>query len=328
LTPTLRCAVIGAGIAGLACARALRDAGASVAVFERGPAPGGRAATRVDHGGAYDHGAQYFTATDERFIAEVRRWQSAGAARRWFGRIGSFADGALVDKTASAERHVGTPGMGALAARLADGLEVRCSAAIEAIHLGPDGWHLDRAAQAPFDTVLAALPSPLAADLLEGLTPLVDLARSVTWDPCWAVTMALAQETGAGFDGAFINDDPILGWAALDSAKPERGRRAGIAERWVLHARPQWSLRYADIEPQDACRWLIRSFSARLRTSLNPVAMHAELWRHATPVNPLPQRCLWDPERRIGMAGDWLGGPRIEGAFLSGLALAEAVLRR
>ena len=331
MTRALRCAVIGAGLAGLACARALRGAGAAVAVFERESGPGGRAATYVDSSGAYDHGAQYFTASDERFIAEVRRWQSAGAVQRWSGSIGSFENGTLVDKSASAERHVATPGMGRLGNLLAQGLEVRCSAAIEAIHFGPDGWHLDQAGRsardAPFDAVLVALPSQPAADLLEGLTPLADLARTVAWDPCWAVTMALAQETGAGFDGAFINDDPILGWAARDSAKPGRSRTAGIAERWVLHARPQWSQRYSDIEPRDACHWLTRSFSARLRISLNPVAAHGEFWRHATPVNPLPQRFLWDAERRIGMAGDWLGGPRIEGAFLSGLALAEAVLR-
>jgi len=50
-------------------------------------------------------------------------------------------------------------------------------------------------------------------------------------------------------------------------------------------------------------------------------------WPHATPINPLPQPCLWDGAQRLGIAGDWCGGPRIEGAYLSGLALAEAALR-
>jgi hypothetical protein len=332
LTPTLRCAVIGAGIAGLACARALRSGGASVAVFERDAWPGGRAATYSGSTGSYDHGAQYFTATDEGFAAELARWQSDGAVARWSGRIGSFEDGTLLDKSASAERYVGVPGMRRLGEMLARGLDLRLSTEVGAVHPGRGGWSLDLpgrpSGDMPFDVVLAALPSQAAADLLDGLTPLAELARSVSWDPCWAVTMALPRESRAGFDGAFINDDPILGWAALDSAKPGRECAAGIAERWVLHARPQWSHRYADIETQDACHWLIRSFSARLRISLSPVAVRGGLWRHATPVNPLPQRCLWDGERRIGMAGDWCGGPRIEGAFLSGLALAEAVLRR
>jgi len=328
LTHRGRCAVIGAGVAGLACARRLLEGGVAVTVFEREAAPGGRVATHADSGGRYDLGAQYFTVSEARFAAEVRRWQAEGVAQQWTGRIGALERGTLSDKSGSAERYVGTPDMAQLVLRLADGLDVRGGTPVTGLHRGPDGWHLDAGGQttAPFDTVLVALPTEPAAELLDGLTPLLDLARSVTWDPCWAVTLALAQEVRPGFEGAFINDDPILGWAARDSAKPERAAVAGIVDRWVLHARPKWSRRYADIEPQDVSRWLIRSFSARLRCSLMPVAVHARLWRHATPVNPLPERCLWDVAQRIGLAGDWCGGPKIEGAFVSGLALAEAAL--
>jgi len=328
LTPPGRCAVVGAGVAGLACARRLLEGGAAVTVFERDAVPGGRVATSADDSGRCDLGAQYFTVAETRFAVEVERWQAEGIVQRWHGRIGSLERGTLTDKSASAERYVGTPDMGQIVARLADGLDLHCGTAVTGLHRSPDGWHLDAGGQAtaPFETVLVALPTEPAAELLDGLTPLLDLARSVTWDPCWAVSLALTQEVRAGFDGAFINDDPILGWAALDSAKPGRAAVAGIAERWVLHARPQWSRRYADIEPADVSRWLIRSFSARLRCSLMPVAVQARLWRHATPVNPLPERCLWDAAQRIGLAGDWCGGPKIEGAYLSGLALAEALL--
>jgi len=323
-----RCAVVGAGIAGLTCARRLVEGGVAVTVFEREAAPGGRVAAHADHSGRYDLGAQYFTVVAERFATEVRRWQAAGIVERWSGRIGALEGRTLTDKSASAERFVGTPDMARLASWLAEGIEIRCGAAVTDLHRSADGWHLEAGGRttAPFETVLVALPTAPACELLDGLTSLLDLARSVTWDPCWAVALALAQEARPEFEGAFINDDPILGWAALDSAKPGRATVDGIVERWVLHARPQWSRRYADIEPQDAARWLIRSFSARLRCSLMPVAAHARLWRHAAPINPLPERCLWDAAQRIGLAGDWCGGPKVEGAFLSGLALAEAAL--
>ncbi|WP_346621622.1 FAD/NAD(P)-binding protein [Blastococcus montanus] len=49
--------VIGAGIAGLACARALRDAGREVQVLDRGRAPGGRLSSRTVHGRPVDLGA-------------------------------------------------------------------------------------------------------------------------------------------------------------------------------------------------------------------------------------------------------------------------------
>jgi predicted NAD/FAD-dependent oxidoreductase len=332
LTPTLRCAVVGAGIAGLACARALRDSGAAVTVYEGEAAPGGRLAAHSDGGGQYDFGAQYFTASDRRFQDEVRGWSADGIVRRWAGRIVSFDDGIQTEKGTPFERYVGVPSMARLAQQLAAGLDLQCRATVTGLHRSSDGWRLEingRAERsAPYDTVLVALASELAVELLEGLTPSLELVRAVTWEPCWAVTLALAHPTRAGFDGAFVNDDPILGWVALDSSKPDRATVEGIVERWVLHARPQWSRRYIDLEAGDVSRWLIRSFSARLRTSLAPVAYRARLWRYATPANPLTQRCVWDDTRRVGMAGDWCGAdPRVEGAFLSGLALADAVLR-
>jgi len=331
LTQAGRVAIVGAGIAGLACATALKTAGRAVTVFERDEFPGGRAATLIEGAGPYDHGAQYFTAADDRFVAVLQRWLGDGIAQRWPGRIVALENGTRQDKTASSERFVGVPGMRRLGLHLAQGLDVRCSTPVARIERGPAGWNLQVESQGaedhgPFDAVLIALPSQPAAAMLAGLTELAQVAASVTWDPCWVVTMALAQRSSADFDGAFINDDPILGWAALDSAKPRRGQVDGVAERWVLHARPQWSQRFSNLKGQDVTYWLVRSFAARLRRSLNPLQAHALKWPHATPVNPLPQRCLWDRTQQLGMAGDWCGGPRIEGAYLSGLALAEALL--
>jgi predicted NAD/FAD-dependent oxidoreductase len=325
-------AVVGAGIAGLACARALSEAGAAVTVFEREQFPGGRAATLIDGAGPYDHGAQYFTAADPRFAAELARWQSAGIVQRWEGRIVAFDGGVVEDKSDSAERFVAVPGMRRLGIHLAQGIDVRHASAIASLRRAAGGWRLvgdgtGSEGSGPFETVLVALPSPAAATLLAGLTTQAEAAAAVDWDPCWAVTMALAQRSGAGFDGAFVNDDPILGWVALDSSKPRRGQVDGVAERWVLHARPQWSRRFADLPQDEVTHWLIRSFAARLRRNLIPLQASAVHWSHALPVNPLPQLCLWDAAQRLGMAGDWCGGPRIEGAYRSGLALAGLALR-
>jgi predicted NAD/FAD-dependent oxidoreductase len=68
-------AIIGAGMAGLACADALKEAGHNVALFDKGRGPGGRMSTRRMETPlgevAFDHGAQYFTA-----------WPMPGARQR------------------------------------------------------------------------------------------------------------------------------------------------------------------------------------------------------------------------------------------------------
>ena len=93
--------VIGAGMAGLACAAALARSGARVTVLDKGRGPGGRmAARRVEIGGetvSFDHGAQYFTVRDPAFRETVAAWEQAGVAARW--------------PAAGVEAWVGVPGM-------------------------------------------------------------------------------------------------------------------------------------------------------------------------------------------------------------------------
>jgi hypothetical protein len=57
-----------------------------------------------------------------------------------------------------------------------------------------------------------------------------------------------------------------------------------------------------------------------------PVSTDCHRWRFALPDPPLDQSCLYDPGAGLGAGGDWCGGPRVEGALLSGWALADRVL--
>ena len=54
--------IIGAGIAGLACARRLAEAGLAPVLLDKGRGIGGRVATRRMGDMQFDHGAQYVTA--------------------------------------------------------------------------------------------------------------------------------------------------------------------------------------------------------------------------------------------------------------------------
>ncbi len=129
MNPPLHYAVVGAGIAGLSCARALSAAGVRVTVLDKSRGPAGRMSTRRGEGWACDHGAQYFTARDPRFQAEVAHWLAAGVAARWQPRLTVFgADGqreAVGRAGAALVRHVGTPRMTTPARHLAEGLDLR-----------------------------------------------------------------------------------------------------------------------------------------------------------------------------------------------------------
>jgi hypothetical protein len=326
----VRVAVVGAGVAGLACARALAERGFSVRVFEREAFPGGRVASRRLDSLCFDHGVQYFTTQDPRFEPVVQAWQTAGVVACWHGRTVALTRFGQAGEVNSVARFVGVPNMEAVAIHMTRGLDIRLAAEVSGLERrsgrwtlrGRDGTDLD---QAGFDLVVLAVPSPIAVTLLNEHSGLAQRAATVAWDPCWAVMLALGRPSTVDFDAAFVSNDPILGWIARENSKPARNRLWGAVEGWILHAHPTWSRTFLEMEQADASRWMQRAFAARVGRPLMQGAVASHRWRLALPVNPLPEAFLFDPEQGIGVAGDWCGGPRVEGAYLSGTALAQAI---
>ena len=126
-----RIAIIGAGIAGLACARRLSDAGLKLVIFDKGRNAGGRAATRRVTGDIqFDHGAQYFTARSPEFSSVLENMLSCGAAALW-------------DHGSEKPHFVGIPSMNALAGYLGRDLKIHQSTEVVAVRRARNGWAVD-----------------------------------------------------------------------------------------------------------------------------------------------------------------------------------------
>ena len=93
-------AVIGAGLAGIACAQRLQEAGVQVRVFEAQRAPGGRLATRRFAVATFDHGAQFLTATDLRVSRSCSRPPKPRVRPGAGIRPGRTANGAAISGSA------------------------------------------------------------------------------------------------------------------------------------------------------------------------------------------------------------------------------------
>lgn len=317
----LRIGVIGAGLAGLACARALADRGHAVVVVDKGRGPGGRCSARRAAPFAFDHGAQYFTARDPRFRARTATWLRSGVVRRWHGRIAVLRDGSARPVESDTARFVGVPAMSALGKDLARGLDVRSGVRVVGVER-TGGWSLatsDGGSLEGLDRLVVTAPPAQAAALLGDLSPLGARAADVRMRPSWAVLLGLAGALDVAFDGAFC-ERSALAWVARDSSKPGRGD----AEAWVLHAAPDWSEAHLD-EPGERVVERLAAELERVAGAALPEALHrdAHLWRFALPEPGLDAGCLVDRERGLVVAGDALHGGRVEGAYLSGLAAAR-----
>ncbi len=319
-----RVAVIGAGIAGLAAARTLSDRGFTVQLLERAPGVGGRSARRRADGHCFDHGAQYFTARDPRFVRYVRSWVETGLVAPWEGRIVALKPGEAARAVTPLDRYVGVPGMNAMAHHLAMDLDLTAGSPVTALAREADAWLLRTAntgSVGPFDAVVVAMP-PAQMARITAPVELLAASHRVDLEPCWCAMAAFGRRLPVDFDGAFV-EHSVLRWIARDSSKP--GRPGG--ERWVLHAGGSWSAARLAVKPDEVAQALLAAFFDVLGGSTHePEYLAGHRWTFARPTGDTGADCVWHANHAIALAGDWCRGGRVEGAFLSGIAAANRII--
>ena len=347
-SPSRHIAVIGAGLAGLACARTLVQAGHRVTVFEQGERVGGRMASCETAFGTFDLGAQYFTVRDPRFGQALAT--APGSFKPWSANAvrvldphGRVAEAAL----RSRESHfVGAPAMDAIAAQwarplLAAGaieLQTRVTR-IEPDALNTTHWQLQTSGPedsvhvfSGFDTVLLAVPCASARALLRASSQAALSQRldSVEVAPCWNLMLAFPQAVQPTLSAlgpqwnAALSTHHRIAWLARESSKPGRGP----IERWTVQASPAWSQEHLEDDDQRVMAKLHKAFAEVTGIRAEPASMEVFRWRNAKTIKPLGQSMLWEAKQGLGVCGDWCIGHRAEDAFVSGLELALAVARR
>ncbi len=315
-------AIIGAGVAGLACARRLREAGERVSVFDKGRGPGGRMSSRRTEVGRFNHGAQFFTARSDGFRDALADWLGAGVAAEWRARFVTIANGAVTEDTPAEPRFVGAPSMNAIIAHEGKAAGARFGVRVAVPVRDDEGWRLsseEKEDLGRFDAVVIATPAEQAVDLLAAAPALAAEARAARSAPCWALMLGFDAPLETPFDAARVVDGPIA-WIAREASKP--GREAG--ERLVVHARADWSAAHLEADPNDIAAHLIGQVRDLLGAP-EPVFASAHRWWFAQVVAGAGEPFAWDAERRIGACGDWRLGARVEAAWTSGDALGRAL---
>ena len=89
-----------------------------------------------------------------------------------------------------------------------------------------------------------------------------------------------------------------------------------------------WSASHLNDDAAAVAAFLLNAFADLVRAPLpRPIHLSAHRWRHACADPSLNVGALVDADRRLVVCGDWCAGSRVEAAFTSGHAAAEAVLR-
>ena len=313
------CLIVGAGMAGLTAASALRARGWSVILLDKGRGVGGRMATRRIGESRLDHGAQFFTVRDARFREAVDRWQQAHWVAPWFTESGHT-------------RYRAVGGMSALAKQLSQPFDVHTEAKVLSIEAtAGKGWRVATEAGEVFvaDALLLTPPAPQSAALLQSCTPqlpadIIPALHAIDYDPCFALLVTLDSSSRVPDPGylRFPSEGPIE-WIADNTKK---GVSTGPAAAMTIHARADFSRQYLEAPQEEVARILREAVEPWLGTTVTAWQLHR--WKYSRPVETgQTPPCLFTPQPApLTIAGDaWGSASRLEGAFLSGLAAAEKI---
>ncbi len=319
--------IVGAGLAGLMAARTLVEAGKKVIVLDKGRSVGGRMATRRVGEGLADHGAQFFTVRDAEFQAYVDRWLADGVIFEWSR---GWSDGSLTSERDGHPRYAVRGGMNALPKLLAATIDARVNTEINAARTFNEGWQVDdvNGNHVTARALILTPPVPQSLEVLRKGGVLLNneqhkALESIDYEPCVTGILVVDGMVSLPAPGAIQRPGAQLTWIADN-------KRKGLSESdtiLTVQASPSYSRSLWDLRDEEIV--------SALRIDLMPfigedgVIREAQIkrWKYSQPVTRYPERCL----QAVGtppliFCGDAFGGPRVEGAVLSGLAAGRAMV--
>ncbi len=320
---TKKVGIIGAGIAGLTIGNKLKKKGFQVEIFDKGRAVGGRTSSRKTEWGYLDHGAQYMTIRNSEFHNFLKTYLPQDFLVPWKTKFARLENQKITPEVLGEERYLPRYSMSTLCKYLAASLSIKTQ--IKITKLNQDNhWILEDSNgnhYGPFELIIITAPPAQTVELLSNYSSLVkEIAKVEMW-PCWTLMLIAENKRPISFGGIKCNH-PILGWIALNNSKPERGQLQSI----IIQANWEWSAENINqdqevighILQQEAERVLDVNFSSFTYKSVH-------LWRYAAPKKVAKQPYFLDQTNHLAVCGDWCVAGRVEGAFLSAIALSEAI---
>ena len=315
-------AIIGAGLSGLAAARAIKAQAPQdlqVTIFDKSRGIGGRMATRYADPWKFDHGAQYFTARTSGFKAALAPLIERGDVAQWLPRTGLNAP------RASSPRYVAVPRMNRLGKLLSEGLDIVTETKIVSLERLGGLWHLtdDKGTVwGQYDYVICAVPAPQANALLPKAFEDRPLLAEVNMLPTFTVMLGFAGPWAGDWDVLYPAGD-MLNIIAINSSKPGRDKSLTSV---IIHAENAWTAAHVDADKAEIMAKIITEFEnvsgmdARL---IKHKAIHR--WLYANVGEAAGQDFLFDTQSNLLACGDWCLEGRVEAAWISGNAAGAYV---
>ncbi|MFN8439502.1 MAG: FAD-dependent oxidoreductase [Caldilineaceae bacterium] len=324
--------IIGAGLSGLMAAQTLAGSNKQVILIDKGNSVGGRLATRRIGTGRADHGAQFFTVRTAQFQHWVAQWQTSGLVYSWsYG----WSDGSLAQTPNDGHpRFAVRGGMNNLAKELAALLPatVKIHTGIRASQVAQDGqsWRVTTEGQGSYlcSALVITTPVPQTLALLDaGKVDLLKRDRmvldAIRYDPCLCALFWVNGEVYLPEPGALQRPGATISWIADNKRK---GISPG-ATLITMHANGEFSRAHYDQPDDEVSLTFLEELLPFLTPNSEIFETQIKRWRYSIPTVTHPDPYLQASDLPpLFFGGDAFGGPRVEGAALSGMAIGNTLL--
>ena len=302
--------IIGSGIAGISSSLKLKSYGINSIILDKGNFIGGRISTKeVEIGSSssyFFHGAQFFTAKTHEFKKII----STGVSGKYIKEFGNF----------DPKRYRGNKTMREFLLNLSKDLHIQQK--VEVIGIKTDNNKikvLDNKVKEwiSYDGIISTLPAPQNCELLNQFPSLQKTLNTGSYHACIAL-MFTFEEIPLGLNTYydFYKKPGILSWMAS-------GSNLNV---WTAHTNEAFS----DLNYYKDKNFLKEKIMSSIKQFFfsSKIKFHSlHVWRYAK----VAKKCLGpqiDPKYPVAIAGDFLEGPSVEAAFISGNKAANLIFDR
>ena len=306
--------IIGSGIAGISSSLKLKSFGFESTIIDKGSFIGGRIGTRniksKDNSNYFFHGAQFFTAKSHSFQKVIQN----GINKGYIMEYGNF----------SPPRYRGFKSMRDFLMNLSQNLSITQN--VKVTHLKPHNEKIsvlnDRSnIWETYDAVISTLPAPQNLDLMKKFPILKKTLETSSYDACIALMFIFDKKPkNIPYFFEYYNQQSILSWMAAGSN----------LRFWTAHAQGAFSnisLNKDKVliknEIFSEVEKIIYPFEKNVKISFH--SLH--IWKYAK-VKKVCTGPQIDPKFPIAVAGDFMEGPNVESAFISGEKAADLIFKR
>ena len=166
-----------------------------------------------------------------------------------------------------------------------------------------------------YNKLILSIPHPQALNLLG------ELDYECSFEPCLAIGLCLEKESSFELN-AIKPDNRAISWIASSRLFNKQ-----IPESVLIHLSPESSKEMYDKNKETIINFAKENIHNFSSSNLNII--HADIfkWKYALTNKKMNQERYIKYSDSIYLIGDWIIGPRIENAFLSGYSLAMSLNR-